>query len=291
MRHTSLIGLLLVLLLFAANALSQTDRTLVLSTTTSTVDSGLLDSLNPQFESLFQTRVKVVALGTGAALRAAQNGDADVVLVHARSAEDAFIRAGYGVNRRDVMFNDFVIVGPTNDPASVRGLGSATEAFAQIAATESLFVSRGDNSGTHQKELAIWAEAGLEPSGQWHLSVGKGMGDTLIQTDGLGGYTLSDRGTYLALKDRLSLNLLVEGPVKGGDPILLNPYGVIAVNPARFPNRNYTLAMAYIGYLTSPEAQKIIDNFTINGEPLFFPNALDIESNFGQYIPSDAPDF
>jgi len=266
---------------------SQTEpQELFLATTTSTVDSGLLDHLNPVFEASFNARVSVLALGTGAALRTGENGDVDLVLVHARSAEDVFMQAGFGINRRDVMFNDFVIVGPLDDPAGISGFQSAAEAFSLIAATESTFVSRGDNSGTNTKELFIWEQSGADPAGSWYLSVGRGMGDTLVQTNDLGGYTLGDRGTYLALRDRLTnLTILVEGPVKGGDDLLLNPYGVMAVNPARFPDRNYALAMAYIGFLTSPEAQQLIADFQVNGEPLFFPDALDEGPNFGQYVP------
>jgi tungstate transport system substrate-binding protein len=259
---------------------------LVLATTTSTADTGLLNVLNPVFESAFNAQVKVLSLGTGAALRIGENGDADVVMVHARASEDAFLQAGFGINRRDVMFNDFVIVGPAADPADIRTATSAAEAFASIAAAQSRFISRGDESGTNKKELAIWASAGVDPIGDWYLKVGRGMGDTLLQTNEFGAYTLSDRGTFLALAERVpNLVVLVEGPVKGGDPILLNPYGIMAVNPARFPVRNYALAMAYIGFLTSPEAQQIIADFRINDEPLFFPNALNQEANFEQYIP------
>lgn len=260
-------------------------RILTLATTTSTVDSGLLHQLNPVFEEKFNAQVRVLSLGTGAALRTAENGDADVVLVHARPAEDAFIEAGFGINRRDVMFNDFVIVGPAGDPAGIRGLDSASDALVNISETKSRFVSRGDQSGTHQKEQVVWAQAGIEPQGLWYLSVGQGMGNTLLQASELGAYTLSDRGTWLALKDRLNLELLVEGPVKGGDLILLNPYGVIAVNPARHADRDYELAMAYIGFLTSIEAQQMIDDFRINGEPLFFADALNEQPNFEQYVP------
>jgi len=258
---------------------------LTLATTTSTVDSGLLSELNPIFEEKFNAQVRVLSQGTGAALRTAENGDADVVLVHARTAEDTFIEAGFGINRRDVMFNDFVIVGPASDPAGVRDMVSAREAMSRIAETQSRFVSRGDQSGTHQKEQALWSQANIDPQGNWYLSIGRGMGDTLQQSNELSAYTISDRGTWLALKDRLGLELLVEGPVKGGDPILLNPYGVIAINPARHSNRNYELAMAYIGFLTSIEAQQIIDTFRINDEPLFFADALNEQPNFEQYVP------
>lgn len=261
---------------------------LTLATTTSTADSGLLDLINPLFEAQFNAKVKVLSLGTGAALRVAENGDADVVLVHARSAEDAFLQAGHGINRRDVMFNDFVIVGPAADPAGVRGVSDVLEAFSRIAESGSPFISRGDQSGTHQKELSIWDKATIKPSGTWYLIVGKGMGDTLVQSNELGAYTLSDRGTYLALRENLALQILVEGPVKGGDPFLLNSYGVMAVNPAKYPDRNYALAMAYIGFLTSSQTQQRIGNFRIGNEPLFFPDALSETPNFEQYIPSNA---
>lgn len=258
---------------------------LTLATTTSTVDSGLLDVLNPLFEARFNARVKVLALGTGAALRTGENGDADVVLVHARAAEDDFLKSGFGINRRDVMFNDFVIVGPEGDPAGIRGLSDAAAAFRRIAQAQATFISRGDQSGTHKKEQSLWRAVGLSPAGSWYLSIGRGMGDTLLQSSDQGAYTLSDRGTFLALQDKLNLSVLVQGPVKGGDERLLNPYGVMAVNPARFPNLNYALAMAYIGFLTSPEAQNLIQGFRIQGEPLFFPDALSETPNFGQYQP------
>jgi tungstate transport system substrate-binding protein len=290
LRTISMIAVIIVLVsMLWADPISQAQlpaQELVLATTTSTADSGLLNFLNPLFESTFNAQVKVLSLGTGAALRIGENGDADVVMVHARSSEDAFLQAGFGINRRDVMFNDFVIVGPIDDPADIRGSTTAAEAFANIAASQSRFISRGDESGTNKKELAIWELANVDAIGDWYLKVGRGMGDTLLQTNEFGGYTLSDRGTFLALGERLpNLTVLVEGPVKGGDPILLNPYGIIAVNPARFPARNYALAMAYIGFLTSPEAQQMIANYRINDEPLFFPNALNQEANFQQYIP------
>lgn len=266
-------------------------QVLELATTTSTVDSGLLNVLHPPFEQQFGAQIKVIALGTGAALRAGENGDVDVVLVHARPSEDAFIQAGFGINRRDVMFNDFIIVGPGADPAGIRGLTSAAEAFQQIAQSESTFISRGDNSGTHQKELAIWEQAGVQPRDRWYLSIGAGMGEALVQSSQQGAYTLSDRGTYLALRENLALEVLMEGPVKGGDALLFNPYGVIAVNPAHYPNRNYALAMAYIGYLTSPQAQHLIEAFTVQGESLFFPDALSQGPNFEQYVPSGTQDF
>ncbi|MFC7202807.1 substrate-binding domain-containing protein [Haloferax namakaokahaiae] len=262
-------------------------RELTLATTTSTYDTGLLDALNPEFESQFGATVKTIPQGTGAAIETARNGDADVILVHARGAEDEFVEEGYGVNRRDVMFNDFVVVGPADDPAGIEGMESATDAFATIAEAQSTFVSRGDDSGTNKKELLIWEAAGVEPSGQWYQEIGKGMGDTLVQADQTGAYTLADRGTYLATQSNIDLEILVQGPLEGGPTILKNPYGVIAVNPAVYPGVNYSLAMAYIGFLTGPQGQTIIDEYTANGSQLFFPNALSESPNFGQYVPEN----
>ena len=269
-------------------SLSHLDE-LVLATTTSVYDSGLLEELNRAFEEWLGmgVRVKVLAVGTGAALRYGREGLADVVLVHNRRAEDRFLEEGWGINRRDLMMNDFVLVGPPEDPAKVAGSKTAVEAFIKIAAAQALFLSRGDGSGTELKEREIWEQAGVVPQGEWYLTVGKGMGDTLIQADRMGAYTLSDRGTFIALRDKLDLAILVEGPLKGGDPMLANPYGIIAVNPARHPKVNYELAMAYIGFLTSPRGQKLIADFKVAGEQLFHPTALSAEPNFSQYLPRE----
>ncbi|GAB6062085.1 ABC transporter substrate-binding protein [Deferrisoma palaeochoriense] len=240
-----------------------------MSTTTSTENSGLLARLLPPFEETWGCKVDVIAVGTGKALRLGANGDVDVVLVHARSAEDRFVAEGYGVNRRDVMHNDFVVLGPPADPAGVRGAGSAAEAFRRIATAEAPFVSRGDDSGTHKKELGLWAAAGLKPKGSWYKEAGQGMGPVLLMARELRAYTLSDRGTYLAFRDKLDLAVVFEG-----DPALANPYGVIAVNPARYPHVNYEGAMLLIGYLTGPRGQRIIKGFQKGGEPLFFPDAI-----------------
>jgi len=263
------------------------DGELVLATTTSTYDTGLLADLNPAFTETFGVTVKTLVKGTGASIRAARDGDADVVFVHARGTEDQFLRDGVGVNRRDVMFNDFVVVGPESDPADVGGLGSATEAFAAIAETAATFLSRGDDSGTHEKEQAIWAEAGIEPSGAWYQQTGQGMGDTLTQASQRGTYTLADRGTYRSMADEVDLAVHVEGPLKGGPALLKNPYGVIPVNPAVHDRVNYQAAMAYVGFLTSPQGQTIIEEYTANGAQLFFPNALASEPQFDQYVPRD----
>ncbi|WP_117594340.1 substrate-binding domain-containing protein [Haloprofundus halophilus] len=260
-------------------------RELTLATTTSTYDTGLLDELNPMFEERFDATINTIPQGTGAAIETGAAGDADVILVHARGAEDEFLQQGHGVNRRDVMFNDFVVVGPESDPAGIDGMDNATEAFSTIAETGSTFVSRGDDSGTNKKELLVWEEAGVDPGGQWYRAIGQGMGDTLNQASQSGAYTIADRGTYLSMQDEIDLVVHVQGPLQGGPVILQNPYGVIPVNPAQHDNVEYDLAMAYVGFLTSPEGQGTIDSYTANGSQLFFPNALSEEPNFEQYVP------
>jgi tungstate transport system substrate-binding protein len=261
------------------------DDELVLATTTSTDDTGLLNAINPAFQDAFGITVNVVAQGTGAAIETGRAGDADCILVHARGPEDEFISDGAGINRRDVMFNDFVVVGPEDDPAGIGGTESATEAFATVAEQEATFFSRGDDSGTNTKELNVWEEAGVDPSGSWYRETGQGMGDTLNTASQSGGYTLSDRGTYLSQQDNIDLVIHVQGPLRGGPATLRNPYGVIPVNPAVHDNVNYQAAMAYVGYLTSPEGQTAIEEYTANGSQLFFPNALSEEPQFEQYVP------
>jgi tungstate transport system substrate-binding protein len=263
------------------------DGTLRLATTTSTFDTGLLGELNPMFQDTFGVQVEPLVQGTGAAIRTARDGDADIILVHARGAEDQFLRDGFGVNRRDVMFNDFVVVGPEDDPAGINGMGSATEAFVTIADTESTFLSRGDDSGTNKRELAVWDASDAAPSGAWYQETGKGMGDTLNQATQVGGYTLADRGTYLSQQDEIDLVIHVQGPLNDGPDILRNPYGVIPVNPAVHEDVNYQAAMAYVGFLTGPMGQEAIGNYTANGSQLFFPNALADDPQFDQYVPQD----
>jgi len=245
---------------------------LILATTTSTDNSGLLDYILPDFEAKFNADVDVVAVGTGQALALGQNGDADVLLVHARAKEDAFVRDGYGVNRQDVMYNDFVIVGPASDPAGIAGLTDAAAALAKSAQTGSPFVSRGDDSGTHTKEQAIWALADVEPAGDWYISAGQGMGAVLTMANEQQAYTLSDRATYLARTlEGIDLQILVEG-----DPILFNPYGVIAVNPLLYPHTNFDGATAFIHWLTAVDTQELIATFGVEefGSPLFTPDSL-----------------
>ncbi len=245
--------------------------TLILATTTSTADSGLLDFILPVFEEKTGVSVDVIAVGTGQALELGVNGDADVLLVHARAQEDAFMANGDGVRREDVMYNDFVIVGPASDPAGIKGKGKASTAFTMIADSASTFVSRGDNSGTHSKEKSVWADAGIEPSGDWYVSAGQGMGAVLVMASEQLAYTLTDRATYLAVKaEGLDLEIMVEG-----DPILFNPYGVIAVNPDKSPDINNDLANAFIDWLVSVETQTLIATFGVDtyGSPLFTPDS------------------
>lgn len=256
---------------------AQPPQKLILATTTSTADSGLLDFLLPDFERAYDCDVQIIVVGTGQALAIGAKGDADVLLVHARAQEDAFVAAGHGVSRRDVMYNDFVVVGPPSDPARIKGLISATDAFAKIARAQALFASRGDGSGTEVKEKAIWKAAGITPDPQsgWYVSLGQGMGDTLLFASEKSAYTLTDRGTYLSMRDKLNLAIMVGGESvdQNKDKALLNPYGVIAVNPASHPNVNYGMAMKFIEWLTSAETQKRILDFTVDGQPLFYPNS------------------
>lgn len=238
-----------------------------LATTTSTENSGLLAVLLPPFEKKHGIKVDVIAVGTGKALKLAENGDVDVVLVHAREAEDKFVAAGFGVSRRDVMHNDFVIVGPAADPAKIAGQKDAAKAFQAIAAAKAPFVSRGDESGTHQKEKAIWRVAAVRPAAPWYREVGQGMGGTLTVASEKQAYTLADRGTWAAYRRKVELTLVCEG-----DPLLANPYGIIAVNPQRHKHVRHAEAMKLIEFVTSPEGQQIIAGFKVDGEQLFFPD-------------------
>ena len=265
---TTVLFFLIVSFVLVGDSVVAQDR-LILATTTSTENSDLLDVLIPPFEEKFNIRVDVVSVGTGKAISLAENGDADIILVHARAAEDAFVEAGYGVNRRDVMYNDFIILGPTNDPAGIDGMDDAGKAFVKIAENESDFVSRGDDSGTNKKELSIWSGASIEPVGSWYIETGQGMGASLNVAHEKQAYILADRGTYLAYKADLDLEILVEG-----DPKLFNPYGIIPVNPAVHNHVNYQMAMAFVGYITSQQGQKIINEYTAYGEVLFNPSAI-----------------
>ena len=260
----------LLLLLFLTVPLAcDAAGTLRLATTTSTDNSGLLQVLLPPFEARNDIQVHVIAVGTGKALRLGAAGDVDLVLVHARAAEDDFVVRGNGVNRRDVMYNDFVLVGPPNDPAGIRGQADVAVALKRIALAQAPFLSRGDDSGTHRRERALWRAAGLDAEGSWYREAGQGMGRVLLMSGEMGAYTLTDRGTWLALGDRLDLEVLVQG-----DPRLRNPYGVIAVDPAKYPDVNYLDAMALIAWMTSVPGQDLIREFHKNGTPLFHPGAI-----------------
>jgi tungstate transport system substrate-binding protein len=243
-------------------------ETLRLASTTSTEATGLFKYILPAFEKQCVCRVSVIAVGTGKALKLGENGDVDVVLVHSRADEDQFIAQGFGVDRRDVMYNDFVIVGPASDPAKMRNETTTASAMLRIRDGGHTFISRGDESGTHKKELALWKATSIAPKGAWYLAAGQGMSEVLLMASERGAYTLSDRSTYLTLKPKIELEILF-----AGDPALYNPYGVIAVNPTRFPDANYRLAKQFIDWLTSKAGQQLIASFSINGKPLFFPLA------------------
>lgn len=246
-------------------------NSLILATTTSTQDSGLLDVLIPIFEKKTGFFVKTIAVGTGQALAMGRRGEADVLLVHSPEEEERFITEGYGIKRRQVMYNDFVVVGPKEDPAKIKSLKKASSAFKRIAETKSLFISRGDNSGTHLMEVSIWKKANISPDGQrWYHETGLGMGQTLSIASEKKAYTLTDRATYLAVRKRLNLHVFVEG-----DPMLRNIYHVIEVNPERFKRINSTGARAFSDFLLSGEAQTIIKTFGMDryGTPLFFIEA------------------
>lgn len=278
------LGLTTALFLTAATALLADEpgpATLRLATTTSTDDSGLLKAILPDFEARYKTKVRVIAVGTGQALKIAASGDADVVLVHARQKEDQFVSEGHGTSRRDVMYNDFIIVGPGADPAKVAGMKSAREAFTAIAERKTAFVSRGDESGTHTREKEVWASAGLTPavSSGWYYSIGQGMGETLLFAEEKGAYTLTDRGTYLARRSGLpGLTVLVGGDsvAVNPDPLLRNPYGIIPVNPARHPGVHFDLASRFADWITSEKIQRVISAFGTDrfGQPLFYPDAI-----------------
>jgi tungstate transport system substrate-binding protein len=239
-----------------------------LASTTSTRDSGLFEHLLPRFEAETGIAVRVVAVGTGQALELGRRGDADVLLVHDRPSEDAFVAEGYGLARRDVMYNDFVLAGPAADPAGVRGVAKAADALAKIAASEAPFASRGDDSGTNKAELRLWRAAGVDPkpaSGRWYRETGSGMGTTLGVAGELGAYALTDRATWAAFQNRGDLTVLVEG-----DPGLRNPYGVIVVNPTRHPHVKAALAGRFADWLTSPAGRSAIESFRVGGKPVFF---------------------
>lgn len=251
-----------------------------LATTTSTADTGLLDAILPLFEKANNCKVDVVAVGTGQAIEIGRKGDADVLLVHARASEDLFVSDGFARQRYDVMYNDFVVVGPKTDPAGAKGMATAKEGFKAIMDKQALFVSRGDKSGTNTKELSVWTSLAVTPttSMKWYNSIGQGMGDTLIFANEQNGYTLADRGTWLALQSKLpNLTVIVGGATlsENKDKVLLNPYGVMAVNPDKYPAVNFDLATKFVNWMISPEMQTTIGKYGVDkyGQPLFYASA------------------
>jgi len=274
------LAIVALLLISGMTPVQAQQKTIILSTTTSTQDSGLLDVLIPIFEKKTGYFVKTIAVGSGQAMAMGQKGEADVLLVHSPAAEKKFVAEGYGINRRIIMHNDFIIVGPPTDSAKIKGIKMASEAFKKIASAQALFLSRSDKSGTHVKEMDIWKAAGIKSEGEkWYQQTGLGMGQTLNVAAEKKGYTLADRGTYLALKKNLGLDILVEG-----DAILLNVYHVIEVNPARWPKVNAPGGKAFADFMVSNETQGIIKTFGVDkfGSPLFFPDAGKKEEELGK---------
>jgi tungstate transport system substrate-binding protein len=270
------IALLITTQCLAQSAQHQTVR---LATTTSTDNSGLLADILPAFTEATGYPVHVIAVGTGKALRMGRDGDVDLVLVHARAAEDTFVNEGHGVRRYGVMYNDFVLVGPASDPAGIGKAKSAGTALKRIAEHQAGFISRGDDSGTHKKELGLWQQSGVNPAGNWYREVGQGMGKVLQIASEMDAYTLTDRGTWLAYQAKSPLKIAFEG-----DPLLFNPYGIIAVNPKRYPDINHKGANALIKWLISPDGQARIGNFRIGENQLFTPSA-----DAGEFASFDQP--
>ncbi len=248
-----------------------TEESIILQSTTSTANSGLYDHILPKFTGKTGIRVNVVAVGTGQAIKNAINGDGDVLLVHAKVAEEKFVANGYGMERFDVMYNDFIVVGPPSDPAKIGSMADPPAAFKKIAQTKAVFASRGDNSGTHKKEMQLWKAADVDPSdasGSWYRETGSGMGATLNAAVGMGAYTMTDRGTWISFKNKADFEILVEG-----DDALFNQYGIILVSPAKHPHVKAQQGEVFIDWILSDEGQRAIADYGLNGQQLFFPNA------------------
>ncbi|HEX4855526.1 MAG TPA: substrate-binding domain-containing protein [Limnobacter sp.] len=270
-RRKTTAVLLLSLMAGLPAAAQASDRFIILQSTTSTQNSGLFDHLLPVFKAETGIEVRVIAVGTGQALKNAQNCDGDVVLVHAKAAEEKFVADGYGLKRTDVMYNDFIMVGPGNDPAGVAGSRDAVKSMKKIAEKNALFASRGDDSGTHKKEQELWKAANVDvksASGKWYRETGSGMGATLNIGVGMGAYVLADRASWIAFGNKGNFKTVVEG-----DPALFNQYGVIAVNPAKCPNVKSGLGNTFVNWILSPKGQATIAGYRQNGQSLFFPNA------------------
>lgn len=270
-KSTAAILLSAVALCAGISPAHASDKFIILQSTTSTQNSGLFDFLLPKFKAETGIEVRVVAVGTGQAIKNSQNCDGDVLLAHAKEAEEKFVAEGFGVKRTDVMYNDFIIVGPGDDPAKVNGSKDVVKAMAMISRSGALFASRGDDSGTHKKELELWKKASVDvknASGKWYRETGSGMGATLNTGVGMGAYVLADRASWLSFGNKANFKIVVEG-----DPVLFNQYGVIAVNPAKCPNVKSDLANTFVSWLLSPRGQTAIGEFKVNGQPMFFANA------------------
>lgn len=266
---TSIIWLFVAMNMICSKALAA--DYIIIQSTTSTRNSGLLEAVLPQFTQETGFQARVVSVGTGQALRNARNGDGDVLLVHAKDAEQEFVAQGWGVARYDVMYNDFIIAGPRSDPAGIAGSTRAAQALEKIADSQALFVSRGDDSGTHRAELRLWQATNIDlsaASGSWYRETGSGMGATLNMATSVGAYVMTDRATWISFANRRDLRVLVEG-----DKTLFNQYGVIAVNPARHPRVNAAGAEAFVNWITGPQGQSAIADYNLDGQPLFYPNA------------------
>ncbi len=275
-RRDVLLGAGLTALLLMPGGVLAEPAFIIVQSTTSTQNSGLYDHLLPRFEAESGIEVRVVAVGTGQAIKNAGNCDGDVLLVHAKAAEEAFVAEGKGKARSDLMYNDFVLVGPRDDPAGIAGMTEVTAALAKIAEAEVPFASRGDDSGTHKKEMALWTAAGVDPveaSGTWYREAGSGMGATLNVGSGMGAYVMTDRATWIKFGNKGDFEILVEG-----DPSLFNQYGVIAVSPEHCPNVKAEAAQRFVDWLLSPAGQKAIDAYRVDGKQLFFGNAPRRES-------------
>ena len=268
---TFIASLVLAVLAGASGTALAEDRSILLQSTTSTANSGLYDHILPLFEKKTGIKVDVVAVGTGQAIRNAMNGDGDVLLVHAKAAEETFVAEGFGVARHDVMYNDFIVVGPPADPAGIKATANATTALEKIAGAKAPFASRADNSGTHKKEMSLWKAAGIDPtsaSGTWYLETGSGMGATLNAAVGMGAYALTDRGTWISFKNRGDHQIMVEGDLE-----LFNQYGIILVSPDKHPKVKAREGQAFIDWILSAEGQRAIAGYKLDGQQLFFPNA------------------
>jgi len=272
-RTAVIVFVVLCAAIFFSGCGKGTDRahqpeTITMATTTSTDNSGLLKELLPPFTQDTGIKVNIIACGTGKAIKHGENGDVDVILVHAKAAEEKFVSDGFGIKRVAVMYNDFVIIGPASDPAGIKGTKDASEALKKIADTQAPFVSRGDDSGTHKKEKKMWEAAGITPEGEWYIAAGQGMGAVLVMANEKKAYTLTDRGTYIAYGEKIDIPIMVEGAES-----LLNPYSVIAVNPEKHAHVKKEAVQAFIDFLVSDKGQKLIGDFRVKGQQLFTPNA------------------